>query len=591
MAEGVWHLQVGDEWVSRDPFGKIKPADVTAEPCVLGGEDARALGVARNAYASFRLWVMGVGEYRLNVEAESGIEVDVFRAWYHRMDSAEETSSYCTDALIPLPFGTPQCLPDPDNQIDAQTHQEFWVDVFVPADTPVGQSVIRIELEAKTGRAELSQTIEVLEAIVADEETVICDHNSYGMDSFRTMYPRTLADCGNDQERTEKTIDIIHHYYRICREHRGMFSNLGAGHSGSCGPIYGPPISGSGRSRCLGDWSLFDRHYGPLLDGSAFATASPGMPRPRRQAQPLWGVYTPITPDWPADYLWWGQPGYEVEFSNCLRQYDQHFRDQGWVQSRPYFFFNHKKRYRWYEWDGDEGKYAKDDEYILEMGRLFNDAVGDSPVPWTFRLDSSWRMKEHFARFSGLIDLWICGSFAGWYGDEVAQVVDRGEMVWTYSGTPEIDKTSSALLEHVLRMWARGVGGHVEWLTTSPGADPWFNCNGAATGMIYPGDRFGLGGPLPSIRLKLQRNAVQDIDLLDARARASGKLDEVRAELARATGVVLWEKPPAVVRQLPPEQWDSRNLAGGQDENMTAHATLSPRWWETVRRAAQGREQ
>ncbi|NKB70306.1 MAG: hypothetical protein GKR89_24815 [Candidatus Latescibacteria bacterium] len=581
-----WRLQAGDEWIARDPFGAIKTADSSTQADSLENAGGMMLRTARNAYSSFRLWVQGSGPYRLHIELDD-LEVDLFRAWYHRMKGGEGDPAYCVDALIPLQPGTPQHLPDPDNQIATQTQQEFWVDIFAPAAAAVGRRTGRIELGTETERVELAFSIEVLDAVVPDQETVICDHNSYGSDPFRQLYPRALSACGDETERTQKTIEIIHHYYRICREHRGLFSNLGAGHNGSCGPIYGPPISGEGRAKNLGDWRLFDQHYGPLLDGSAFATASPGMPRPRRPVQPLWGVYTPITPDWPANYLWWGQPGYQVEFNRCLQQFDQHLRDRGWVHTRPYFFFNHKKRYRWYEWDGDEGKYGKDDQYLLEMSRLFNDAVGDSPVPWTFRLDSSWRMQDHFKRFAGLIDLWICGGFASWYPDQVHQAIDRGEMVWTYSGTPEIDQTSSALLEHVLRMWARGIGGHVEWLTTAPGPNPWFDCDGAATGMIYPGDRFGLDGPLPSIRLKLQRNAVQDIDLIDVRARAAGRLDQVRTELAACTGITLWEEPPEVVHQLPPEQWDSRNLSGSQDDEMSAHAALDPRWWSLVRRSAQ----
>lgn len=356
-----------------------------------------------------------------------------------------------------------------------------------------------------------------------------------------------------------------------------MFSNLGAGHDGSCDRIYAPAMRGRGRTRSLEDWTWFDRHYGPLLDGSGLATASPAMPRARRPARPVWGVYTPVTPAWPADYLWWGQPGYEVEFTRGLGQFDQHLRERGWVHTRPYFFFNHKKRYRWYEWDGDEPKHPADDAYVLEMGRLYHAAVGGSPVPWAFRMDASWRMKDHLDRFAGLVDFWVCGGFAAWYPEELGAAVRRGDTVWTYSGTPDVTAPGAALLEHVLRTWARGLAGHCEWLTIAPGEDPWFACDGAATGMIYPGDRFGIAGPLPSVRLKLQRNGVQDVDLI-GRWRQD--------ELAAAAGVTLWERPPRVVRERPPEEWDSRNLAGGPDEKMAAAAPLDARWWAPVRSAA-----
>ena len=589
----AWTLEAGDEWVSQDPFGQVKSADISRKTFPLTDAGRVLLRAPRNGYTSFRLWVSGTGDYRLNAEVDGVVEVDLFRGWYHRMAAPEagEKPRYCIDALVPVQLGAPQQLPDPDNLIQGQTHQEFWIDLFAPADAPVGRIRGRIVLEAAGEWTELELSVEVLEAIIPDEATIVCDHNSYGRGPFQQMYPRAFAGYADEDARTEKTIEILHHYYRICREHRGLFSNLGAGHDGSCNRIYGPPLCGSGRTKSLGEWTWFDRHYGPLLDGSAFTTAGPGMPRPRRPARPLWGVYTPITPDWPADYLWWEQPGYEVEFSRCLRQFDRHFREKGWVHTRPSFFFNHKKRYRWYEWDGDEPKYSEDDRYALEMGRLFKEAVGDTPVPWVYRMDASWRMKDHFERFSGLVDFWVCGSFARWYPEEIRRVVERGDIVWTYSGTPAIDAISSALLEHVLRTWARGIDGHVEWLTVSPGPDPWFNCDGAETGMIYPGDRFGLAGPVPSARLKLQRNALQDIDLIDARAKAAGRIDPVRAELAEVAGIALWELPPAVVRELPPEQWDSRNLSGGQDENMAQHAALDARWWADLRLAALGEEE
>ncbi|MEW6755567.1 MAG: hypothetical protein AB1505_32005, partial [Candidatus Latescibacterota bacterium] len=505
VAEPGWRLQAGDEWVSRDAFGNTKPADVAASGTPPRQGRTVALCAPRNGYASLRLWVAGSGEYRLALELDGRVEADLFRAWYHRLAEPHGGGqpAYWVDALVPVAWSSPQQLPDPDNAVPGQTHQEFWVDLFVPGDAPVGPAAGRIVLEWAGGRAALEVALQVLPVTVPPEPTLTCDHNSYGRGPFASLYPRAFAGCRDEDQRTRKTIEILHHYYRLCHEHRGLFSNLGAGHDGSCDRIYAPCVRGQGRTRGLEEWAWFDQHYGPLLDGSALATPSPGMPPPRRPARPLWGVYTPVTPSWPADYLWWGQPGYEVEFTRCLGQFDQHLRERGWVHTRPYFFFNHKKRYRWYEWDGDEPKYGLDDGYVLEMGRLYRAAVGGSPVPWVYRMDASWRMQDHFERFAGLVDFWVCGGFAQWYPEEIGRLVERGDTVWTYSGTAGIQSASAALLENVLRPWARGLQGHCEWLTIDPGQDPWFACDGAATGMLYPGDRFGLAGPLPSIRLKL----------------------------------------------------------------------------------------
>ena len=585
-AKGSWRLEAGNEWVSRDPFGAVKPADVTDKTCEVCGPGGVAVAAARNGYASLRLWVIGKGDYKLSAKVP-GAEVDLFRGWYHKM---AEGGAYMVDALVPVGSKATGMLPDPDNAVKGQKQQEYWLDVFIPADAPVGEAAGRIVLKAGGKTVELPLVVNVLDAVIPDEDAIIPDHNSYGCRWVEGMYPSVFEGVTDAVARDEKTIELLHHYYRICREHRGMLSNLGAGHAGTVDPIYAPTLTGSGRTKAIDDWTLFDRHYGPLLDGSAFETPSPGGPPVRRPAVPVWGVYTPINPDWPADYLYWGQSGYEVEMTRCLGQFDRHFRQKGWTTSRPYFFFNHKKRYRWYEWDGDEPKYAKDSKYFLEMGRLLKASVGDTPVPWAYRMDASWRMKVNFSEFAGFVDYYVCGGFARWYPEEIRAVVDRGDVIWTYSGTPPVQDTSAALLEHVLRMWCRGVQGHCEWLTTNPGPDPWFDCDGAATGMIYPGERFGIAGPIPSARLKLQRNAVQDVNLIDQAARSAGRLDETRTEIAEQAGLWLWERPPQAVRTLTPEDWDNNNLRSTQDEDMSKHAGLDPLWWLPVRRAALGVE-
>jgi len=463
MASGdrPWQLEAGHECGARDPFGRVKPADRSARSWPVCDERGVSLRTARNGYASFRLWVSGEGAYRLSVETtDDAVEVDLFRAWYHRLAANEgrDTSEvrYGVDALVPAAPGVPQRLPDPDNAVEGQTHQEYWVDVFVRGEAPVGTATGRVILSTRDGAVELPLRIEVLEALVPDNDVVICNRHSFGCRWLYEMYPSVFSGCTDREERWARTITLLHDYFRLSHEHRGLFTNRGVGHAGTFDPIYGPALRGSGREKSIDDWTWYDRHYGPLLDGSAFSKAAPGMPRPRRRAAPVWGLYTPISPCWPADYLWWNQPGYEAEFVRCVRQFDRHFRQKEWLTSRPFFFFHHKKRYRWFEWDGDEPKGAKDDAYFLEMGRLLKKAIGDSPVPWVYRMDASWQMKNHIDRFAGMVNFWVCGGFARWYPDEIAIALDRGDIVWTYSGTPPIDAPSAGLLEHVAPAPTRG---------------------------------------------------------------------------------------------------------------------------------------
>ncbi|MBN1808495.1 MAG: hypothetical protein JW909_05465 [Planctomycetes bacterium] len=582
-----WSMRPINEWSAHDPFGRLKPSDVaSASPEIAVADGFVHLTVPRGGYASFRLLVSGSGEYRLSPSCRAPLAVDIYRAWYHRMAASGD---FLPDALLPLAPGEPLRLPSPDNAVPGQSVQEFWVDIFSPVSARPGTVSARISLETASSRLEMPLSVEISPLSLPERPCIVMDHNSYGCRWIHAYYPE-LFEKRSGKSFWKRTIAVLHDYYRLIHEHRGHFSNLGFGHSGSSDPVYAPRISGRGRGKRLEDWELFDLHYAPLLDGTAFRKKSPGMPSPRMPAASVWGVYTPITPDWPASYLWWGEKGYEEEFMRCVGQFDEHLRSLGPSSSTVWFFFNHKKRYRWFEWDGDEPKYAADDAYHLEMGRLLRRTVKDSPVKWLYRMDASWQMKNEFEKLAGSTDFWVCGGFVRWYPQEVRSVLQRGDTVWWYGGCPSIDKPSSGILENVYKTWARGLHGFCSWLTTSPGPDPWFDCDGAATGVVYPGARFGIQGPLPSIRLKIQRNGIQDVDLVNQAAAASSSLDDARRRLIDSVGIAVWESPPSAVLRLPPEDWDNHNLSTDIEPGTLPLSPASPDWWQTVRRAAFARE-
>src|SRR5207302_489387 len=92
---------------------------------------------------------------------------------------------------------------------------------------------------------------------------------------------------------SEQFFRLIHAYHRLFYEHRGIFHQLGYGHSGKVAPEFAPLLEGSGRAKHITSWSLYDRHYGPLFDGMAFSAS-------RRGSRPIPFVYLPINPEWPA---------------------------------------------------------------------------------------------------------------------------------------------------------------------------------------------------------------------------------------------------------------------------------------------------
>ncbi len=556
------------------PFSGVVAADATSDlPAIRDGRITYVAATARNAYVSFHLVVNlpTGGDYEVSVQVADParkIEVDLFREWFHLTES---NRSYYPDALVPVSMPYQAHLPDPDNRIEKQTSSAYWVDVWVPKEAAPGiyRGTALLRVGRKQSRALFE--IRVLTATVPEEDVVTIDHNSYGSS--------WLADYYGIEVPSEQSFQLTHLYHRLFYEHRGIFHQLGYGHGGKVIAEFAPEIEGSGRTRRIKSWDLYDRHYGPLLDGSAFAGS-------RRGQRPIPFVYLPINPEWPASFLWWGEPGYEAEFVDIVAQMEQHFRQKGWTRTRFEMFFNHKKRYKAFPWDGDETRFPEDDNYFREYGRLLRKALPpETPVKFAFRNDASWAMERQFKSLAGVVDFWVCGgSVFSWYPQAPKLLKGRGDLVWLYGGAPDVTKASTLITENPLRVWLYGVDGWVHWLTTSPGEDPWFAFKGGTEVLAYPGERFGIRGPIPSVRLKLQRNCVQDLALLDS-FKARIPIETLKAAAARQfnnSEPGAWWLPRPPLADQPPYDWtnatidDAVSAAGQQKFDASA--------WDNVRR-------
>jgi hypothetical protein len=519
-------LSVLPEWSRADP---LHPAAAAREISLAG---------ARGSFVSCQLQAVpgAAGPYSISVDAK-GLQADLFREWFHWTPPAK---AHIPDALIPVSNLYRATLPDPDNKIDGQRAQAFWLDVWIPRETTPGKYAITAKLEPASGGAATALiSVDVLNVIAPERDAIAIDHNTYGTS---WMF---------DQYRNPEVYKLIHAYHRIIYEHHGVFHQLGYGHAGKVGPEFAPVLAGTGKSKHVVDWTQYDRHYGPLLDGSAFATTHRGQ-------RPIPFVYLPINPEWPASYLWWGEPGYEREFVNVVSEMERHFREKGWTQTRFELFFNHKKRYKGFSWDGDEARFPADYAFMKEYARLMKAAVpSESPVKFVFRADVSWTMERQFRDLAGVVNFWVCGGgMFGWYRGAAETLKSRGDIVWTYGGTPPVTQPLSHMTTDPLRTWLWAVDGYVRWLTTDPGKDPWFNFQGGGEALVYPGDRFGIAEPIPSMRLKVQRNAVQDINLLDA-MRGS------RAEVARRfndTALEEWWTPRPKLADTDPLEWNNTDI-------------------------------
>lgn len=581
----AWEMTVWPEFFRPDPFGEVVKADVSGEapalPLKVGQAGPVRFTAARNGYVSFHVSIKDEagGTFSLKATAPSGVEVDLFREWFHRHP---KEGHYIPEALIPLKEGTPLSLPDPEMKIPNQKVVAVWVDVWVSKQARAGPTEISIELTAGQKKQSLRVGLDVLELKVPDEDAIVADHNTYGLGWVNRFYKKRIQaakDAGISIHGSDAYFECIHDAYKLLYEHRGLIHALGYGHSGKVRDTMSPELEGSGRNKRIKSWDYFDRHFGPLLDGSAFKDT-------RRGPRPIEFLYLTINPEWPADYVKWGQPGYEIEFVNVVSQMEKHFREKGWTRTRFEMFFNHKKRYKVFCWDGDETRFPKDNTFFKTFGTMLRKAIPkDSPVKFCFRHDASWLMRQQFDELKGIVDFWVCGGgIFAFYPEAPAMLKGRGDTVWVYGGAASAYSPTLAFLDMPVKTWMYGIDGYIFWLFTNPGKDPWFAFEGGRTGMIFQGDRFGLDGPIPGVRLKLQRNCLQDLAVLDLVVKGSDakSVREKVAELAGAKPIDWWN-PNAKSKKLPPWEWSNASL--GEDSKKPVRVTnkLDGRWWQKVR--------
>jgi hypothetical protein len=515
-----------------------------------------ALRAAQGGHASFQVVVRDAASFRLSVSLP--FPVDAFLEWQHTL---QRDRRQFPDALIPV------ALPYAGG--GEHVANAFWIDVWIPRDARVGPARGEAVATVDGARLALPIEIDVVAAVVPRDDAVVLDHNSYGSSWLPDLYPHATD--------TESILRLIHAHHRIFYEHRGVYHQLGYGHGGKVGPEFAPALEGSGRKRRVASWDLFDRHYGPLLDGSAFRDT-------RRGPAPIPFVYLPVNPEWPASYLWWGEPGYEAELVNVLAEMERHFRDKGWTRTRFELFFNHKKRYKAFSWDGDEVRFSGDDGFFRAYHAMFGRAIPkDSPVRFVFRADVSWTMERQFRDLAGVIDFWCAGSgMLSWYRDSARAVKRRGDILWHYGGTPEIPKPPSAITANVLKTWMWGIDGYIHWLAVSPGRDPWSSSDGGALALVYPGERFGVKGPIPSIRLKVQRNAAEDIALVNSLPRPDRHRERV-ASLFNQTTPDQWWTPRPPLADTAPHDWTNRDIDEVPSPHQARFDSVDPQAWHRVR--------
>lgn len=529
-------------------------------------EASASLVSPRNAYVSFQIAVRldGALDHSFSVRADAlsgdGGEVPAeeftfYAEWYHRIQG-----KYYPDALVPLAIEEPVertfASITHRNAVPDQAYAVLWVDLFIPAGVRAGEYAGAIHVTAAGQTETHVLRVKALETSVPDESLIIADLNSYADNISRRM----ASLRANENRYEDGTYNRVEsQFYRMAHEHRALLHYLPYEHSGKIPPAFIPELEGKGKEMRVKDWSRFDEHFGPYLDGSAFKDT-------KRGAIPLPYMYLPFNFHWPADYAKFGMKGYRTEFSSIMEEFYRHFTEKGWLSTKFELFLNHKKRYKLFPYDGDETRFIWDEkvnDIFYELSKeVFEKEDG---AKFIFRTDSSWSYGLHFEKYAEIIKLWVVNEqIFSWFPEGLGPIRDAGSEVWTYGTAQPIGQTLLGTAIAPLSAVARGVDGFVYWENTKWG-DSWHETpdSEGSTTVFYPGDGlFGMDGPLPSIRLKTLRGAMQVADCMEQwiRERPEDGRETMRGHISDELGIgndAWWPGKPAFATELPPYKWEN----------------------------------
>ena len=202
-------LRVLSEFQRVDPFGEVVAIDRTPNP-----REILSPAVARNAFASFHIAVSVPEREPFFVYVQTN-PANVFEISLYEELNVKTSAGWIADALEPtkLPaFGTLPYLPLP---IPGQNTVSYWMDVWVPRETPVRR--VRLEVLLKIGQGWMMYPMEVrvTPAIVPSVETdsvalppatVRADAPAIG--PFRNFI------CGQRETRREEKLSVRQFIHR-----------------------------------------------------------------------------------------------------------------------------------------------------------------------------------------------------------------------------------------------------------------------------------------------------------------------------------------------------------------------------------------
>jgi len=456
---------------------------------------------ARNEAVAFQVNLEGASDaadVKLSFPADVGLKTKVYRFDYVKTDAGN-----MPDALLPLTAPLPIPAKD-DPQAAGQTNASVLCEIYVPHEAAAGKKTGKLTIRSGGASADLDVELTVWDFTLPNKLSFIPELNCYG----------TAGPKGNALE-----------YYRLAHEHRCCLNCLNYSWSGGVRNDAAPKIVGDSF-----DWTQYDRDWGPLFDGSAFAD----LPR---KAEPVDVFYLPINEHWPMNVFkgytknYWADeaftPEYKRGFIKACAEFARHSDQKKWHDTIFEFYLNNKVYYkagRKFEsvsapWCLDEPANIQDFWALRWYGILYHmgvDPVRGGAKMW-YRSDVS---RSQFDRdmFWGVLDVEVTG---GTTPEKVRMKQDE-QHLWansyaTFYGSANDPKSPN--LQPVvwcLSSWADGAVGVLPWQVIGK-KESWDT--GDPTCLFYPTE----AAPAPSVRLKAFCRGQQDVEYLTLLGRVYGQ--------------------------------------------------------------------
>ncbi len=524
-----------------------------------------SLDVPRGGTAAFQLLVEPAKKSLSGISVQAGwinkpggarsrFPVKIHKIWYLK---SPKTGVWYPEVAVPL--DRVFSVPDEENRIAGQRNQAILAEFYVPRASRPGNYSGRVVISARGLLARnISVQINVHEAMLPEKLPFISEMN---------VYSPVGSQYGLDNS-SDEYFELEEKYYRMAHEHLCAINQLPYSQTGTIKDVGAPELEGEGESMRVSDWSRWDRRFGRYLDSSAFAGTD--------RKVPIAVMYLPFFENWPAglnkyyrftptDTSYVGMvnehalsappvekafaPAFEQEWVGVLKQFAGHFREKGWTGTEFQVYLNNK--YYWKRkdrnfsgsgiswWLLDEPYHWDDFKAIGWFGRLFMKAVGDvRDIDMRYRIDVS-RPHLQFGLWDGLRSVsyvssyfYVKNAYLRWRKDKF------GEKIRGYGSFNNLEVTNLTATAWPLKVYLNGGDGLLPWQTIASDENYESFQN---TAIFYPGVRFGIQGPVASLRLKAVRQGTEDVTLLHMLAEREGWTLE-QAAVAVASRVDLGEE-------------------------------------------------